>query len=133
MNNETTPQAQPQAVLSSAELGPSIWWSKAENGNIRCWTSTESDALRLAREIGFNLEPLYSQAALDAAVAAERERHQALPCALTWAIQRLNSTPYAMTKDECVEMLRGLRTEIQALSRPNTGGERTTTAEKTNE
>jgi hypothetical protein len=53
-------------------------------------------------------------------VAAERERRSVqTPCALTWAIQRLNSTPYAMTKDECVEMLRGLRREIQALVGPN--------------
>jgi len=60
------------------------------------------------------------RAAIAATVAAERERQPALPpCALTWAIQRLNSTPYAMTKDECVEMLRGLRSEIQALSGPN--------------
>lgn len=54
--------------------------------------------------------------------SAERERcakPSPQPCALTWAIQRLNSTPYAMTKDECVEMLRGLRSEIQALSGPN--------------
>jgi hypothetical protein len=55
-----------------------------------------------------------------ACMEAERERQTAPPpCALTWAIQRLNSTPYAMTKDECVQMLRGLRSEIQALSGPN--------------
>lgn len=53
---------------------PVAWWHKAENGNIRCWTSAHADALRLAGEIGFELAPLYDQAALDAAVAAERER-----------------------------------------------------------
>jgi hypothetical protein len=64
----------------------------------------------------------YADAYADSAVAAERKRcakPSPQPCALTWAIQRLNSTPYAMTKDECVEMLRGLRSEIQALSGPN--------------
>lgn len=53
---------------------PVAWWHKAENGGIRCWTSAHADALRLAGEIGFELAPLYDQAALDAAVAAERER-----------------------------------------------------------
>ena len=38
------------------------------------------------------------------------------PCPLTRAIQRINSTPYSLTKDECVEVLRGLREEIRTLT-----------------
>lgn len=53
---------------------PVAWWHTNENGNIQCWTSAHADALRLAREVGFAIEPLYDQAALDAAVAAKRER-----------------------------------------------------------
>ena len=53
---------------------PDAWWARAENGNIRAWTSAHAESLRLAEEVGFQLEPLYSRAALDAAVAAERER-----------------------------------------------------------
>lgn len=41
---------------------------------------------------------------------------QLKPCPLTWAIQRINSTPYSLTKDECVDVLRGLRDEIRALT-----------------
>ena len=52
---------------------PDAWWARAENGNIRAWTSAHAESLRLAKEVGFQLEPLYSQAALDAAVAAERD------------------------------------------------------------
>jgi hypothetical protein len=55
---------------------PVAWWSLAENGNIRCWTSAHAESLRLANEVGFDLEPLYDQAALDAAVAAALERRR---------------------------------------------------------
>ena len=47
------------------------------------------------------------------------------PCPLTRAIQRINSNPYSLTKDECVEVLRGLRDELPALTqRPAAQGER---------
>ena len=50
----------------SAEFGPAAWWNRADNGNIRCWTSAHTDALRLAGEIGFQLEPLYDAATVRA-------------------------------------------------------------------
>ena len=82
------------------------------HGGTRPSYGKELDAL-------LNQFPVYATPA-DAAAPAERDRQSDTPpCALTWAIQRLNSTPYAMTKDECVEMLRGLRSEIQALVGPN--------------
>lgn len=68
------------AGASPLELGvrPSAWLHRAENGAVVCWTSAYPESLRLAREIGFPLTPLYDQAALDATVAAERERWRAL-------------------------------------------------------
>lgn len=55
-------------------LGPAAWWANSENGNVRVWTSAQAEALRLAEEVGFPLEALYTQSQRDAAVAAERER-----------------------------------------------------------
>ena len=57
----------------SEGLGAAAWWARAENGNIRVWTSAEAEALRLAKEVGFPLEALYTRSQLDAALAAERE------------------------------------------------------------
>ena len=34
---------------------------------------------------------------------------------LTQAIQRLNANPYNLTKDECIQVVRELRTELEAL------------------
>jgi hypothetical protein len=34
---------------------------------------------------------------------------------LTQAIQRLNSNPYNLTKDECIQVVRELRAELEAL------------------
>lgn len=73
--NETTGQEATTAEAGRVDpvVRPVAWIAKAENGNIRCWASAPEEALRLAREIGFDLQPLYSQDALDAATNAERE------------------------------------------------------------
>jgi hypothetical protein len=72
----TTHTADSQAVAGQVErtVRPAAWLHKAENGNIVCWTSAHEESLRLAREVGFDLKPLYDQATIDAAVAAERWR-----------------------------------------------------------
>lgn len=57
---EQTPD--PCGSDSSDQFGPAAWWHRAENGNIRCWTSAHTESLRLAKEIGFELEPLYDKA-----------------------------------------------------------------------
>jgi hypothetical protein len=62
----------------SDKTTPAAWWRRAADGSILCWTSADEDSLRLAKEAGYELAPLYDQAALDAAVAAERERWRSL-------------------------------------------------------
>lgn len=49
---------------SDGTVRPVAWWARSENGNIRCWTSAPAESLRLAQETGFELAPLYDQAAL---------------------------------------------------------------------
>ena len=62
----------------SAEPVPVAWLNVADGtGNIRCWTRTYADSLRLAKEVGSPLEPLYDRATLDAAVAAARAEERA--------------------------------------------------------
>jgi hypothetical protein len=41
--------------------------------------------------------------------AAQRPGHVEAQYGLTLAIQHLNSSPYNLTKAECIELLRGLR------------------------
>lgn len=52
-------ESQSEAPVAT-DAKPVMWMARAENGNIRCWTSAEDEALRLAREIGFELTPLYT-------------------------------------------------------------------------
>lgn len=77
MNEQPTPQAQPEAVLSSAELGqpkPRAWVIFADNGSCRMWTTFQPHIQATADAAGLQVTHLYDQAAIDAAVAAERER-----------------------------------------------------------
>lgn len=53
---------------------PRAWALFAPNSNYRIWSTVRTEVERLAAEAGAPVEPLYDQAALDAAVAAERER-----------------------------------------------------------
>ena len=52
---------------------PRAWANFTADGNIRVWTSAPERVRELAAEIGYSLDPLYDQTALDAAVAAERD------------------------------------------------------------
>lgn len=52
----------------NTKLEPAAWWSRADNGNIRLWTSSNEDGLRLAVEAGFKLEPLYDEATVRAMI-----------------------------------------------------------------
>lgn len=41
-------------------LVPVAWSAFAENGNIRIWTSAPDDVLKLAKQVGIDLAPLYA-------------------------------------------------------------------------
>jgi hypothetical protein len=116
MSAELGPLPEPLFLLHTGDL----FGNERDEWEVQANSGKVVDDLAEKQPPGATLG-LYDEHTVRQMVAAERERQpEPQPCALTWAIQRLNSTPYAMTKDECVEMLRGLRSEIQAPSRLNT-------------
>jgi len=79
MNQSDTPAK----VGSSAGLGlaasatkPRAWAIFTEGGNARMWGTLQPHLQKLADSEGLLLTPMYDQVAIDAAVAAERERWQ---------------------------------------------------------
>ena len=73
-----TKQAGHGAVAGPVEpsVRPRAWAIFADNGNARMWSTLQPHVQKLADAEGLTITPLYDQAALDAAVAAERERWQ---------------------------------------------------------
>ena len=55
-------------------VGPRAWVIFADNGNCRMWTTFQPHIQKAADAEGLTVTPLFDQAAIDAAVAAERER-----------------------------------------------------------
>ena len=57
---------------------PRAWAIFVDNGNARMWSTLQPHVQKLADAEGLEVTRLYDQAAIDAAVAAERERCAAL-------------------------------------------------------
>ncbi len=70
----TAPESLPVAGQVERQVRPRAWALFAPNGNYRIWSTVREEVERLAAEAGAPVTPLYDQDALDAAVAAERER-----------------------------------------------------------
>ena len=71
----------PAKVASNDQLGqvpervkPRAWAIFVDNGNARMWSTLQPHVQKLADAEGLEVTRLYDQAAIDAAVAAERER-----------------------------------------------------------
>lgn len=80
---------QSEAVASNAELGqpkPRAWVIFADNGNCRMWTTFQPHIQATADAAGLQVTHLFDQTALDAAVAAERERLIALAARQGWTM-----------------------------------------------
>ncbi len=55
-------------------VGPRAWVIFADNGNCRMWTTFQPHIQKAADAEGLTVTPLFDQSAIDASVAAERER-----------------------------------------------------------
>ena len=118
------PATEPLALKSNLVLGPNApkpraWAIFVDSGNARIWSTLQPHVQKLADAEGLQVTPLYDQAAIDAAVAAERERWQAAAAAaLGWmegAWHRIDGEwgPSGKTLDqECAD---GDEPEIAAL------------------
>ena len=53
-------QAEREAEKATASADPVAWANFAETGNIRIWTSAAKNAVRIAKENGIRLTPLYT-------------------------------------------------------------------------
>ena len=91
----TTHTADSQAVAGQVErtVRPRAWAIFVDSGNARMWTTLQPHVQKLADAEGLTVTPLYDQASLDAAVAAERaawdavqQSHQRLVLALDVAL-----------------------------------------------
>lgn len=69
-------QAEREAEKPAASAEPVAWAHFAKNGNIRIWTSAANEAVRIAKENGIDLMPLYPAPQPDrvAELTAEVER-----------------------------------------------------------
>lgn len=76
MTEDTTtpPASEPVAGPVQRPVRPRAWAIFVDNGNARLWSTLQPHVQKLADAEGLTITPLYDQAALDAAVAAERER-----------------------------------------------------------
>jgi hypothetical protein len=63
--------------LAPEHAKPRAWAIFVDNGNARMWSTLQPHVQKLADSEGLEVTPLYDRAALDAAVAAERERIKA--------------------------------------------------------
>jgi hypothetical protein len=63
-----------EAKSIDGKAGPRAWVIFADNGNCRMWTTFQPHIQATADAAGLQVTLLYDQAAIDAAVAAERER-----------------------------------------------------------
>jgi hypothetical protein len=63
-----------EANSMDCRVGPRAWVIFADNGNCRMWTTFQPHIQKAADAEGLTVTPLFDQAAIDAAVAAERER-----------------------------------------------------------
>ena len=70
--NETLPAADEGPVQRTVR--PRAWAIFVDNGNARMWSTFQPHVQKLADAEGLEVTRLYDQAAIDAAVAAERER-----------------------------------------------------------
>lgn len=71
MNNDTT---WADGAPLERQVRPRAWAIFVDGGNARMWSTLQPHVQKLADAEGLEVTPLYDRAAIDAAVAAERER-----------------------------------------------------------
>ena len=99
---------------------PRAWAIFVDNGNARIWSTLQPHVQKLADAEGLGVTPLYDQAALDASVAAERERCAAL-CERLWPSDKRSghewSDGFADGTCDCAD---AIRTQPNAMYRDKT-------------
>lgn len=106
--HETAPDSQGPV---DRPVRPRAWLAQVDSGNIRCWTSNYTESLRLAREIGHELTPLFALPQELADYLMRHLRHER--AALDGFVALGNEVVRAQRLDGWIAALEG----------PNVGGE----------
>ena len=96
-----------EASSMDCRVGPRAWVIFADNGNCRMWTTFQPHIQKAADAEGLTVTPLFDQTAIDAAVAAERERVRLLELAEEGAKEAFGVV---------VQKTRDLEKEVQRLT-----------------
>lgn len=95
---------------------PRAWMAQAPNGNIRVWTSAAEEAVRLARDTGYDLEAMYAMPQDLADYLMRHLRHER--AALDGFVAFGNEVARAQRLDGWIAALEGPNT---AISGPRSG------------
>jgi hypothetical protein len=105
-----------EANSMDCKVGPRAWVIFADNGNCRMWTTFQPHIQKAADAEGLTVTPLFDQAAIDAAVAAERER---LCAAIKAADDKASEGDYMLDSDDCIRVIRGTWVQPEYNPGPN--------------
>ncbi len=72
---------------------PRVWAIFVDSGNVRMWSTLQPHVQKLADAEGLEVTPLYDQAAIDAAVAADRRRCERLRAEMLRVQAYIDETP----------------------------------------
>lgn len=92
------PEANAVGAPVEQPVRPRAWAIFVDNGNARMWSTLQPHVQKLADAEGLTITPLYDQAALDAAVAAVRDRMRDL-CAIDMASATLKASELAQAAE----------------------------------